>query len=699
MSVEKYRSKRRFDKTPEPAGAGKGHPQVVDGMVFVVHRHEARRLHYDLRIQRGRILTSWAVPRGFSYDPADKRLAVHTEDHPLEYEGFQGMIPKGEYGAGTMTIWDRGSYRLSGRQTLEESLQKGEVKIVFQGRRLRGEWHLVRTRGEEDQWLVFKAKDRFARSDPFPHVDLLPAPAAEFPTQVDIMKATDREDSFTHPEWLFEMGFDGLRMLIFMNEDSVVFRTAKGEEIGAEIPDVVSDLRKIRANRVVIDGVLVAMDEQDRPSRSRLDLLLRRESIGGVRYYAFDVLYYEEWDTRPLPLRERKALLYSILPRLPAVLYTDHVAGKGEELASAVSNAGLSSLIAKKAMSLYQPGESSSWLRISVKEKTGARELSFKKALSQSRVAQKGAAQRGTASGTSAKKAALKYTNLEKIYWPDKGITKGELLDYYTQAAGFIMPYLQDRPVHMYRFPDGIEGKAFYQKQVTDSVAARVEAVVVSHDEKGGPVRYMLCESEITLLNMVNLGSIDFHPWLSRRGSLDMPDWAVLDLDAKEVPFVNVLKIARAVGRLLRGIGLNPYVKTSGASGLHVFVPLLPRYSYEQSRMFCEAVARTIVREHGDIATVERPPAQRGGKVYVDFLQNRRGQTIVPPYAVRPVPGATVSTPLDWDELASDLEPAQFTMDRVLKRLADVGDLFRLTLTDLQDMLPAISQLESYLKT
>jgi bifunctional non-homologous end joining protein LigD len=196
---------------------------------------------------------------------------------------------------------------------------------------------------------------------------------------------------------------------------------------------------------------------------------------------------------------------------------------------------------------------------------------------------------------------------------------------------------------------------------------------------------------------MINLGSIDLHPWFSRRGSLGTPDWAVLDLDPKEAPFSSVVKVARTLGKLLRGIGLRPYLKTSGKTGLHITIPLRPEYSYQQARTFCEGVARFVANEHKDIATVERVVSQRGKRVYIDYGQNHQGQTIVPPYVVRPVPGATVSAPLDWDELDTELHPSQFTIETMPARITKRGDIFRGTLTDKQSLLPAIEGLQQIL--
>ncbi|MCA8974791.1 MAG: non-homologous end-joining DNA ligase, partial [Planctomycetes bacterium] len=291
----------------------------------------------------------------------------------------------------------------------------------------------------------------------------------------------------------------------------------------------------------------------------------------------------------------------------------------------------------------------------------------------------------------------FKPTNLGKVYWPAEGYTKGELLAYYQVIAEVLLPHLRDRPVHLNRFPDGIDGKSFYQREAKDGTPDWVRTVSIPHHDELVP-HHVIDDLE-TLLYVANLGSIDLHPWLSRVGSLDHPDYAVLDIDPKDAPFAHVVRIARAAGRLLRGVGIRPVLKTSGKNGMHVFVPLRPGYSYDHARMFIEAIARLLVRELPDIATVERLPDQRDGKVYLDFLQNRRSQTIVPAYSVRPVRGASVSTPLLWDELEDpDLSPRSFTIHTVPARTAERGDLFRPALEDRQDLMAAITALEDVLR-
>jgi bifunctional non-homologous end joining protein LigD len=269
-------------------------------------------------------------------------------------------------------------------------------------------------------------------------------------------------------------------------------------------------------------------------------------------------------------------------------------------------------------------------------------------------------------------------------------------MSYYDRVANWLLPYLRDRPLHLYRWPDGIRGKSFYQKQLPKEILNQVETVNVARDGEDD-VLYAMCNDRRSLLTLINTGSIDLHPWMSRRGSLDAPDWAFIDLDPKEAPFTSVVKIARTVGKLLRGIGVEPYLKTSGSTGLHICIPLKQGYTFEQSRMFCEAVARIIARDHADIATVERAVSRREGRVYVDFLQNRREQTIVPPYVVRPVEAASVSMPLAWDELEGDLAIADFTLMSAAARIERTGDLFRTSLTNPQDLAPSIEAMVKYL--
>lgn len=671
--LQEYRQKRDFDATPEPRAAP---PTPRRDDVFVVHRHEARQLHYDLRLEHAGVLKSWAVPRGFSFDPADKRLAVRTEDHPLEYEHFHGRIPKGQYGAGTMTIWDHGTYSLVKIPSWDEAMQRGELKVVLRGRRLRGEWHLVRTQQAKNSWLLFKSRDVYSghARDSALGIDLDAAAATDVPLDAPAMRWHGERGAFRDPAWLFEMEFPGRRCRIEKHFGEVRASLA--------LPAVIVDaVRTLACERAVVDGVLVALDAAGRPAAAATDLALGGGEATTLACYAFDLLQWEDYDLRGLPLLDRKAALRTLVPPQPRLLFVDHVAGDGEALLRAIVAAGLPAAIGKRGDSRYEGGPQAAWTRV-LPDATAPLPPTGTAAVRQQ---------------TAATPKHFRPTNLGKVYWPAEGFTKGDLIAYYQAVADVLLPHLRDRPVHLNRFPDGIDGKSFYQREVKEGTPDWVRTTPIPHD--GAIVPHHVIDDLETLLFAANLGSIDLHPWLSRAGSLDEPDWAVLDLDPKSAPFAHVVRIARAAGRLLRGIGLRPLLKTSGKNGMHVFVPLQRGYSYDHSRMFTEAVARVLVRELPDIATVERLPDRRDGKVYLDFLQNRRSQTIVPPYAVRPVRGASVSAPLAWDELEDEaLSPRNFTIQTMPRRVTAQGDLFRRALEDRQDLLPAIAALESVLR-
>jgi bifunctional non-homologous end joining protein LigD len=668
-----YRKKRDFARTPEPAPAVDS--RRPPGAAFVVHRHEATRLHYDLRLESEGVLASFAVPRGFSYLLGDLRLAVRTEDHPLEYLDFHGVIPAGEYGAGTMTIWDAGTY-VSLLGDLREGLEAGKLELRLDGRRLHGEWHLVRK--TEKEWLLLKGRDVYARKEgdavwPL-DLDLAAAERRPPPRRPRPMRPRDEAAPFSDPDWVFELRFDGRRVFAEKRDDEARLLDAAAGRLLANPPEeVLEAIRGLRAEAAVVDGVLVALDESERPSRELLDRRLAGESDAPVQLQAFDLLQMDAWSLRALPLLERKRLLAALRPPSAALVWVDHVVGEGERLAEVVAAAGLPGAIAKEASSRYRGGPSRAWRRIAVEPREAAKPLSEVLAVPDR-----------TGSGR------VKYGNVDKVFWPESGLTKGDLLRYYERVAEFLLPHLHERPIHMRRFPDGIEGKSFYHKDVPDHAPEWIETEPIESGDEGRTIRYVVCNDRDTLLWLANLGSVDLHPWMSRRGSLDAPDYVVLDLDPDGTPFPTVVRIARLLGRLLRGVGIRPHVKTSGASGMHVVVPLEPRYTYDQARLFAEMIARTIAKDHEDICTLERSTARRRGRVYLDVLQNRRGQTVVPPYVARPVPAASVSMPLDWDELDGDLDPAAFTILNAAERIATRGDLARGLLDDRQPLEPAI---------
>ena len=682
--LSKYHEKRDFGKTPEPRGE---HAGSDTGRAFVVHRHDATNLHYDLRLEMDGVLVSFAIPKGLSHRPEDKRLAVHTEDHPMQYLTFHGVIPKGQYGAGTMTIWDRGTYEIvnldgDGRAGLEA----GKLEFNLWGGRFRGQWHMVRTTRSPKDWLIFKSRDVYARGKDEPHfpLDLSSIPRKPWPKSMRPLASVDG-DAFSDPEWLFEMEFCGRRLFLEKNDDEIRFRSLRKDPL-SYLDALRREGKKLRGTKVLLDGVLVALDAGGRPDADLLQQRLAEGSAEGVVYYAFDLLYFDEWDLRDVPLMERKNALRTVIPPgAKSLLYVDHVIDRGEAFAHVVRTAGLPGMIAKWSSGKYRnPKNEPRWLRVAVDD-DAEQDQNVYEALS---------SLKERTPGSRGLRHAIKFTNMNKVLWPEAGFTKGDLVDYYDAVSETIVRYLENRPMHMNRFPDGIDGKQFYQKNAPDHVPDWVRKVPIQSENR--EIHYVVCDDRETLLYLANLASIDLHPWFSRVGTLDSPDWAIIDLDPDGSPFKDVVRLARTTGKILSTIGLRSCAKTSGATGIHIYIPLQPGYTYEHARMFCEGVARLVVREHPDIATVERVVAQRSGKVYVDFLQNRRGQTIVPAYCARPQPGATVSAPLDWDEVNSDLHPSQFTIMNMPDRLRRLGDLFEPALKDKQNLLEAIEALHKW---
>lgn len=676
-SLDPYKKKRDFSQTPEPAAQ----PVNVRGRggkppVFVVHRHDARNLHYDLRLEMDGVLKSWAVPKGFSYDPKEKKFAVRTEDHPIEYENFHGLIPSGNYGAGPMTIWDRGTFTLLGNLPGPDAIDDGKLEIVFDGGRLRGEWHMVKLKNEKSGWLLFKGKDVYARSanEPVFAIDIHETKRAGFPRQRKFMRAASECTALpSENAWLYEPVLAGVRVLGEKKQDAIRLRTSSGKDVSAHCNRVVNEMRRLRAEKALLDGILVCVDKAGRP-----DAQLAADALSGSAdvepsLYLFDLLYYDEWDLRGFPLTERKAALQSVLTDRMFVHFVEHERVRPEAMLQAIDGMGLEHAIAKRIDSTYTHGASEDWLLVPTDARTE------------------------TPAKVAGRPSRVKFTNRGRVLWPQDGVTKGDLIDYCDCVSDTLLRYIADRPLSLNRFPDGIDGKSFFQKGAPAHTPEWIRTQKMESSNKEGYVNFIICDDRDTLLYLANLAAIELHPWHSRCDTPDTPDWAILDLDPYGAPFESVITIARTIGEILTDAGLNPLLKTSGSKGMHIYVALQPEYSYEHVRMFCEGVARITVIRHRDIATIERKRSERVGQVYVDFMQNRRGQTIAAPYSVRPVPRACVSTPLAWEELTDDVRPSQFTVHTVPHRLEAMGDLFADAVDAPQDLLPAIDAIREML--
>src|SRR6058998_344399 len=392
-----YRAKRSLDRTPEP-GARPATAAPSAGGLFVVHMHAARRLHWDLRLEMDGVLTSWAVPKGPSPNRADKRLAVHVEDHPLEYGDFEGLIPEGNYGAGAVIVWDRG--RWVPLEDPEEGMKKGKLLFELQGYKLKGKWTLVKLKKGEKEWLLIKEKDGYVSADSalppesvlsgltveelkagkdraapvFKELARRKAPRRALTVEAaEPMLAETREQPFSKPGWLFELKLDGYRVRAGREQAEARLLTRKGNDIAAAFPELARALVALPFEGFILDAELVVPDEAGRPSFQRLQnrakvsraLEVRRAAVESPAVlYVFDLLAFEGYDLRPLPLGQRKALLEQIVPRVGPIKYLSHFEKDGEALYEQVVKMGLEGIVAKKADSPYRAGRSPNWLKI-----------------------------------------------------------------------------------------------------------------------------------------------------------------------------------------------------------------------------------------------------------------------------------------------------------------------------------------------
>ncbi len=866
-SLQRYRAKRKAGATPEP-GVGPGTQPGADSAeprrigLFVIHKHAASRLHFDLRLELGGALTSWAVPRGPSLDPGEKRLAVHVEDHPLEYVDFEDVIPEGNYGAGPMIIWDRGTW--VALEDPDTGLEDGKLLFELRGHKLRGVWTLVKLKKTEKEWLLIRETRTMSRADRAAapaadqslrqesilsgltveelgagvtreprlaeYLDKLEVPKKAVRAEsVKFMLAHTAEAAWSDPEWLFELKLDGYRMLTSRSGPRIQIRTRNGNDATATFPELARALRALPVGDFILDGEVVLHDEAGHPNFQRLQnrarvrrpIDIKRASLRRpATFYAFDFLSLQGRDLRALPLRQRKELLREVLPPVGPIRYVDHFDGVGEALYAQVLALRLEGIIGKKADSKYRGGRSRQWLKVRAEraddfiiigctEPKGSRpgfgalhlaawkyddpesageagaersaqlvyagrvgtgfsdaqlreiradlesirteecpvaggvpgpaseahawvrpervaevrylewtndhllrhptfvrirddklpgECVMLEALALGRPEQDGERdfEQDSSIAIASTAPEMGLSNPDKIFWPEETYTKKDLFEYYRAISPWLLPYLADRPLVLTRYPDGIDGKSFYQKNAPVSTPEWMRTESIQSERTEDKVLdYFVCDDEASLLYLANLGTIPLHIWASRVGAIDRPDWCILDLDPKGAPFTDVIKIARILYDLCSDMDLSCFVKTSGSTGLHVLVPLGGQFSYEQSRTLGELIARVSLQEAEDIATITRNPKKREGKVYIDYLQNRRGQLLAAPFSVRPVPGALVSTPLRWREVTSGLDMRRFTIRSVPRRMSKMRDEPMLPVLDLRPDLPAVlSRLE-----
>jgi len=876
--LEEYRRKRQFSRTPEPPGAieaparpapadkrlpkpklaileGPATSGLATENVFVVQKHSATRLHYDFRLAIDGTLKSWAVPKGPSLNTSDKRLAVRTEDHPLEYGGFEGKIPEGSYGAGTVMVWDRGSFLVEGNLDAEAQLKKGDFKFTLNGEKLRGSFVLVKIKHSEkgNEWLLIKHKD--AAEDPAYQIDahdgsvltgrtideikqelppkrspaviqpadLHPVSKAAMLHRIEPMLATLSDRPFSDPNWLFEIKWDGVRALASISNGALTLRSRNHVDITKRYPELASLSKQLAARQAIVDGELVALDEHGHSSFERLQQRMHVRAPGEkliastpVVFFAFDLLYCDGFDLRQAPLLQRKQFLQRLLYPSATFRFADHQLEKGKDLFELARQHGLEGIVAKRIDSQYVPDRSASWLKLKVTQDVDAviggwtaprttglkfgslllglydgkklrfighvgtgfdgnkqneifaklKELSTSTCPFETKPAanekpfwtspalvarvkfsgwtnehalrhpvflglredieptdctweteaappsqadsqtdphsdehsevvhapqlvgrvltSKSQIESELFSGRSENISLeldgkrLRFSNLNKIYFPESGYTKRNLLAHYYSLADHILPFLKDRALVLRRYPDGIKGQAFFQKDLREGLPDWFKTVPIDSEERGKEIRYATANDLPSLLFLAGLGCIDHNPWSSRIADLDHPDYFFFDLDPSDgTLFSVVVAVAKALHERLEALKLKSFLKTSGATGFHIFIPVEPVYTYEQLRTFAEIIARGVTAEHPNLVTSERIVAKRpSGRVLIDVAQNAQGRPLAAAYSVRAFPKAPVSTPVHPRELRANLKPESLNIKSILPRLKEKGDLW-----------------------
>lgn len=709
-------------RTPEPFGAGApGEAEPGPARAFVVQEHAARRLHWDFRLELGGTLRSWAVPKGPSADPADRRMAIEVEDHPVEYAGFEGIIPAGNYGAGAVIVWDRGAWWPVGDP--EAGLARGKLVFRLRGHKLHGEWTLVRTRAEEGgkrRWLLLKHRgDAFAGPGrPFPDASVLSgrtvaelaagtsradaaarqaarlgAPARPLPRRgLAPMLAGTRTTPFDRAGWLFEVAQGGQRVSARREGTGALLRTPGGADLARHFPEVELAVALLPGDPV-LDGELVVLDDEGRPSPEALADRARAGSAAAAgaalqrpaTLFAFDLLALGGRDLRGLGLADRKRLLAEVAPAVGAVRFAGHVEREGRALHREAARRSLPGVLARRAAAPYRAGRSADWVLVPAA----------------GRAAPRPPASRGRSGAPAPARAArarrtVNVTHPEKVWFPEDGITKGELVAYHRAIAPYLLPFLADRPLILTRFPEGIHGRSFLQADAPAWRPPWLRAVTVHAGEGGRAVERLVVDDADGLAWLIDQGAIPFDVLAGRARALERPDWCVVALDPGDAPFARAVRAARALHALCDDAGLPSHVKTTGERGLHVLVPLGGQLTHAQARTLAELLARTVEAELPELVTTARPAAARRGRVHLDCTHDGHGQAVSAPYTVRPRPGAPVSTPLRWSEVNARLDPARFTVRTVPARAARLGaDPLRPLLTERPDLLRALARLRT----
>ncbi len=755
-----YRAKRDFKKTPEPEGAA-----VEPGHRLIVQHHFATRDHYDLRLEIDGVLVSWAVTRGPSANPRDRRLAVRTEDHPLDYASFEGLIPKGQYGGGTVILWEYATFTpINGDPA--QAVRKGEIKFIAHGERMRGGWVLVRMRAKEkrENWLLIKERDEFAEDD-----DSL---TARFPKSVSTRrtrkqiekgaprnapaaKAAPKLPAFVAPQlcsvaetppegenWIYELKYDGYRLELAVAGADARLYTRSGLDWSGKFAAIARDAAALKCKSALIDGEAVVLDENGVSQFPALVAALEQRRSDAILFMAFDLISLDGVDWRPRPLAERQKALRKVIGEGSAhIRLAGHIEGEGRRVFEQAVAGGAEGIIAKDRSAPYVSRRSAAWVKIKGYPRTDVVIVGYKPSTKTGTFASLhaaieedgalryvggigtgySAAQRASIFARISRRASARppaglagdwpkdiqfikqplraeirfggwtgerqlrqarflalredlpvktarpapqasaITHADRIVYPADGVTKGEIAAYYEAVAERLAPHLADRPLSIVRAPETI-AETFFQRHPLRGMEAGIVPVEV------GSETYMALDGALGLHTAAQFGAIELHGWMSRIGALDAPDRMVFDLDPDEgLPFEEVKRAAADIARALNEIGLKSWPLLSGGKGVHVVIPLDGGADYEETEPFAKGFAQALAAHQPQRFVATMSKQRRKGRIFVDWLRNKKSATAILPWSLRARPGAAVATPLTWEKLAQAKSAAAFDIRTALK--------------------------------
>jgi len=778
-ALDRYDAKRDFSITPEPAARKKRARGASRALSFVIQKHWARRLHYDFRLELDSVLLSWAVPKGPSFDPAEKRIAVHVEDHPLDYASFEGEIPRGQYGAGSVIVWDRGTWTPIGDP--RKGLIDGKILFDLHGHKLAGRWELVRIArpgDKSEQWILFKKRDAWAR--PLSDFDVLTAmpdsvsgkgdppagpapdqshkapaaqsvedaPLAALPAKLAPQLATLSPTVPIGPEWIIETKFDGYRLLARIQDGEVRLFTRNGHDWTSKFRTLARDIGELDIREAWLDGEIVVLRD-DLPDFNALQNAISAHRNDEITFFLFDIPYWNGRDLRQLRLDTRRAHLAQILSESSARLrFSDAFDAPGPQLFRAACDLQLEGLMFKRADAPYVSARTPTWLKAKCKLRQefvvggfsdrggGGNEVGklylgvyecnqlryvggvgtgwdsataadlrrrlgsqvvdampfdvFTKAKRWGRSSDgpvhwvqpklvveaefsewtpEGHVRHASFKGMRADKPAkqirrealqtsvapqgvtsVRVTNPGRVIDDSSGITKLELVRYYESIAERMLPHLKDRPLSLVRAPEGIGKPQFFQKHTETAIPGLTELPAPLWP---GHAALLAANSAEAIVAAAQMNVVEFHTWNSVARKIDTPDRFILDLDPGEgVSWQTMQEAALLVKTLLDELGLQSWLKTSGGKGLHVVVPLTGRHGYDVVKDFTRAAVQHLATTLPQRFSAKSGPANRKGKIFVDYLRNGHAQTTAAAFSARARPGMGVSIPVSWDALS-----------------------------------------------